>query len=48
MTLTPRHVGDPVAFLGRNWGHPAFNGRLQDFRIYAGALSATQVAAPTR
>jgi len=45
MTLTPRQVGDQVTFLGRNWGHPAFNGRLQDFRIYAGALGATEIAA---
>jgi hypothetical protein len=45
MTLSPRQVGDQVTFLGRNWGHPAFNGRLQDFRIYAGALGATEVAA---
>ena len=45
MTLSPRQVGDQVTFLGRNWGHPAFNGRLQDFRIYAGALSAAEIAA---
>ena len=45
MTLTPRQVGDQVAFLGRNWSHPAFNGRIQDFRIYAGALGATEIAA---
>lgn len=45
MTLTPRQVGDQVTFLGRNWGHPSFDGRIQDFRIYAGALSAAEVAA---
>ena len=45
MTLSPRQVGDQVAFLGRNWAHPSFNGRLQDFRIYVGALSAAEVAA---
>jgi hypothetical protein len=45
MTLTPRQVGDQVAFLGRNWAHPPFNGRIQDFRIYAGALGASQIAA---
>jgi hypothetical protein len=45
MTLTPRQVGDQVTFLGRNWAHPAFDGRLQDFRIYAGALGAAEVAA---
>ncbi len=43
--LTPRQVGDQVTFLGRNWAHPPFNGRIQDFRVYAGALSATEVAA---
>jgi hypothetical protein len=42
--LTPRQVGDQVAFLGRNWAHPPFNGRIQDFRIQAGALSAADVA----
>ena len=45
MTLSPRQVGDQVAFLGRNWGHPSFNGRLQDFRVYSGALSAAEIAA---
>ena len=45
MTLTPRQVGDQVTFLGRNWGHPSFHGRIQDFRIYAGALSAAEIAA---
>uniref|UniRef100_UPI00112A26C7 LamG-like jellyroll fold domain-containing protein n=1 Tax=Methylibium rhizosphaerae TaxID=2570323 RepID=UPI00112A26C7 len=48
MTLSPRQVGDQVTFLGRNWGHPAFNGRLQDFRVYSGALSAAEVAALAR
>jgi len=43
--LSPRQVGDQVAFIGRNWGHPSFNGRIQDFRVYAGALSAAEVAA---
>jgi hypothetical protein len=43
--LTPRQVGDQVTFLGRNWAHPPFNGRIQDVRIHAGALSAAEVAA---
>jgi hypothetical protein len=43
--LSPRQVGDQVAFLGRNWAHPSFNGRIQNFCIHAGALSAAQVAA---
>ena len=46
--LTPRQVGDQVTFLGRNWAHPPFNGRIQDFRIHAGALSAAEVAALAR
>jgi len=46
--LTPRQVGDQVIFLGRNWAHPPFNGRIQDFRIHAGALSAAEVAALAR
>jgi hypothetical protein len=48
MTLTPRQVGDQVTFLGRKWAHPSFNGRIQDFRVYAGALSAAEVAALAR
>ena len=43
--LTPRQVGDQVTFLGRNWAHPPFNGRIQDFRVYTGALSAAEIAA---
>jgi hypothetical protein len=43
--LSPRQVGDQVAFLGRNWAHPSFNGRIQDFRVHAGALSAAEIAA---
>jgi hypothetical protein len=46
--LSPRQVGDQVTFLGRNWGHPSFNGRIQDFRVHAGALSAAEVAALAR
>jgi len=46
--LTPRQVGDQVIFLGRNWAHPPFNGRIQDFRVHAGALSAAEVAALAR
>ena len=43
--LSPRQVGDQVTFLGRNWGHPAFNGRIQGFRVEAGALGAAEIAA---
>lgn len=43
--LSPRQVGDQVAFLGRNWGHPSFNGSIQGFRVDAGALSAAEIAA---
>ncbi|CAJ0735957.1 LamG-like jellyroll fold domain-containing protein [Ralstonia mannitolilytica] len=46
--LSPRQISDQVTFLGRNWAHPSFNGRIQDFRVYAGALSATDVAALAR
>jgi hypothetical protein len=45
LLLSPRQVGDQVTFLGRNWAHPSFNGRIQDFRVQAGALSAAEVAA---
>lgn len=44
IVLSPRQIGDQVTFLGRNWAHPSFNGRIQDFRVYAGALSAAEVA----
>jgi hypothetical protein len=46
--LSPRQVGDQVAFLGRNWAHPSFDGRIQDFRVHAGALSAAEVAVLAR
>ena len=43
--LSPRQVGDQVAFLGRNWAHPSFDGRIQGFRVEAGALSAAEIEA---
>lgn len=43
--LSPRQVGDQVTFLGRNWAHPSFDGRIQDFRVHAGALNAAEIAA---
>lgn len=43
--LSPRDVGDQVTFLGRNWSHDPFDGRIQDFRVWAGALGATEIAA---
>jgi hypothetical protein len=46
--LSPRQVGDQVTFLGRNWAHPSFDGRIQDFRVHAGALTAAEVAALAR
>ena len=48
MLLSPRQVGDQVTFLGRNWAHPSFNGRIQGFRVQAGALSAAEVATLAR
>ena len=46
--LSPRQVGDQVTFLGRNWAHPSFNGRIQGFRVHAGALSPAEIAALAR
>ena len=43
--LSPRQVGDQIAFLGRDSGHGPFDGRIQDFRVEVGALSAAEVAA---
>jgi len=44
IVLSPRQVGDQVTFLGRNWAHPSFDGRIQDFRVQVGALSAAEIA----
>lgn len=46
--LSPHQVGDQVAFLGRNWAHPSFDGRIQGFRVEAGALSAAEIAAQVK
>jgi len=53
MLLSPRQVGDQVIFLGRDCtgagtAHPSFNGRVQDFRVHAGALSAADIADEAR
>ena len=48
MDLAPYQLGDTTQnWLGRAqyWQDPYFNGRLQDFRIYGGALSTAQVQA---
>jgi hypothetical protein len=41
--LSPRQVGDQVCFLGRNWEHPSFNGRLQGLRVETGALAPADI-----
>jgi hypothetical protein len=46
--LSPRQVGDQVAFLGRSWGHAPFDGRIQDFRVDVGAWSAADIEALAR
>jgi hypothetical protein len=43
--LSPRQVGDQIAFLGRDCDHGPFDGRIQDFRVDVGARSAADVAA---
>jgi hypothetical protein len=43
--LSPRQVGDQVTFLGRDWGRPAFDGRIQGLRVEAGALTVAEIAA---
>jgi hypothetical protein len=30
---------------GQYWAHPSFDGRIQDFRVHAGALSAAEIVA---
>lgn len=46
--LSPRQVGDQVSFIGRSYWGQSFDGRIQDFRVHAGALSAAEVAALAR
>jgi hypothetical protein len=43
--LSPHQLNDQVRLLGRDQGHPAFNGCIQDFRFYSMALSDAQIAA---
>ena len=43
--LSPRHVGDQVTFLGRDFGTSRHDGRIQGFRVESGALGAAEVAA---
>ncbi|MBW8846385.1 MAG: alginate lyase family protein [Burkholderiales bacterium] len=45
MLLSPRQVGDEVAFLGRDWGHLPFDGRVQGLRVDVGALGAAEIEA---
>jgi hypothetical protein len=45
MLLSPRQIGDQVAFLGRDWNHASFDGRIQGLRVDAGALSAAEIEA---
>jgi Concanavalin A-like lectin/glucanases superfamily/Alginate lyase len=48
IVVTPFQLGDtPNAWLGRSQygADPYFNGRMQDLRIYSGALSNAQIAA---
>ena len=43
--LSPRQLLDQKRLLGWNGVHPAFDGRIQDFRFYSKALSDAQIAA---
>ena len=48
IVVTPFQLGDtPNAWLGRSQyaNDPSFNGRMQDLRIYNGALSNAEIAA---
>ncbi len=46
MTLRPSDLGvTPNNWIGRSqWADPYFNGRVEDFRIYSGALTPDQIA----
>jgi hypothetical protein len=43
MLLSPRQLGDQIRLLGWSPINSAFNGRMQDFRLYAGALTAEEI-----
>ncbi len=47
MTLRPSDLGATTQnWIGRSqYSDPYLNGRVDDFRLYAGALSATEIAA---
>lgn len=48
MLLSPRQLGDQIRLLGWSPVNSAFNGRMQDFRVYSGALSAADIASLAR
>jgi len=43
--LSPRQLGDQIRLLGWSPVNSAFEGRMQDFRLYSGALTAQDIAA---
>jgi hypothetical protein len=46
--LSPHQLDDQFRVIGRDCVHPAFNGRVRDFQLYAGALGATEIQALAR
>ncbi len=46
MTIDPLDFNPTINYIGKSqWPDPLFNGRIDDFRIYRYALSATEIAA---
>ncbi len=47
VTLSPSDLGESaIGYLGKSfWPDPFFNGRISEFRIYAGALESAEVSA---
>lgn len=48
IVLSPHQLGDQVRRLGGDAVHPSINGRIADFRVYSGALTADEILALAR
>jgi len=46
--LSPHQLGDQLRMLGWDGSHPAFNGRMQDSRLYTQALAPAAIESLAR
>lgn len=46
--LSPHQLGDQLRMLGWDGSHPAFNGRMQDLRLYTQALAPAAIESLAR